>query len=96
VGAASAMVASVLLRALLYTGAVRRAGGDGLAGFHARVWPAVPAGALAGGLGAEAVGVAGLVTAAGLVVAAAALAAFRLPAPRQPLAAAAPALGKMG
>jgi hypothetical protein len=84
VGSGAAMVATVLLRALLHTGSGRVVDGDALAGFHARVWAAVPLGALAGGVGAKAMGVSEVVTAAGLLVALTALTVALIPARRTP------------
>jgi len=80
VGSGAAMVATVLLRALLYAGAGGVVDGDALAGFHARVWGAVPLGALVGGLVARAAGVSQAVTAAGLLVALTGLAVTAIPA----------------
>jgi hypothetical protein len=80
VGSGAAMVATVLLRALLYAGAGRVVDGDALAGFHARVWGAVPLGALAGGLVARAAGVSQAVTVAGILVALTGLAVTAIPA----------------
>lgn len=68
-GAGAGMVATVLLRALLYASAAPDLKDDVRAGFHPRVWTAVPIGALAGGLAASVFGVAATVTGAGLVVA---------------------------
>ncbi len=96
VGSAAAMVATVLLRALLHTGAGRVVDGDALAGFHLRVWAAVPLGALAGGVGARALSVSDMVIAAGLLVALAALTVALIPARRMPRGAAETSAKKIG
>lgn len=79
VGAGGAMVASVLLRALVYAGAAGGGAGEEMAGLHARVWPAVPAGALVGGLVGMAFGVGPAVIAAGLALAVTSLAVALVP-----------------
>jgi len=61
----AAMVGGVVLRALLHAAAERSIDAAGLRAFHAVVWAAIPAGALAGGLAARAAGVGGLVLGAG-------------------------------
>ena len=68
-GAGAGMVATVLLRALLYSAVVPEMKDDVRAGFHSRVWTAVSLGALAGGSAASVVGVASMVLGAGVVVA---------------------------
>lgn len=85
-GSGAAMVATVLLRALLHAGARPPVDGDVLAGFHARVWSAVPLGVLAGGVVARAVGVSGAVTAGGLLMAVTALSVVAIPARPAPSA----------
>lgn len=85
VGAGGAMAASVLLRALVHAGAAGGGAGEEMAGLHARVWPAVPAGALVGGLAGTAFGVGPAVIAAGLAVAVTSLAVALIPAAQPPL-----------
>lgn len=80
-GSGAAMMATVLLRALLHAAAGRALDSGALAGFHVRVWSAVPLGMLAGGAAAHAVGVPGAVTAGGLLLALTALAMAAVPAP---------------
>ncbi len=84
VGSGASMVATVVLRALLHTGSGGVVEGRALAGFHARVWAAVPVGALVGGAGALALSVSEVVTAAGAIVALTAVAVALIPAPRAP------------
>ncbi|MGI9119654.1 MAG: hypothetical protein ACR2G7_05950 [Acidimicrobiales bacterium] len=65
VGAGAGMVADVLMRAMLHARPVIE--GDPLAGFHLRVWAAIPVGALVGGVVAKLFGVAEVVVGAGVV-----------------------------
>lgn len=91
VGAASAMAAAVLLRAVLHLGvpAVQRE--QAVAALHVKVWAATPVGVLAGGLVARTTSVSATVGAAGVVLALSALGASVLTA-----ATSAPVLEKSG
>jgi hypothetical protein len=72
IGSAAAMGTGVLARADLHARGGRRLGAGGLRAFHLVVWAAIPAGAVLGGLVAQALGVAAAVALAGGIPAVAA------------------------